>query len=860
SLEPDTATVPNTPSPSSSGDALPFNRLGHYEIVGRIGHGGMGDVYKGYEKDLDRTVAIKELPADFARQDEFVKRFYAEATAAAKLSHPNVIEIYYIGNDQGHHFFAMQYVEGESLSDVLRRRKRLDVEETLTVIGQALSGLNAAHKAGLVHRDIKPGNLLIDRKNNRVLLADFGLVKSLQAISHMTATGVIMGTVDYISPEQGRGLDVDTRSDLYSIGVLMYQMLSGRMPFEADSPTAMIFQHVYETAEPLNRITDNVPMPLVAIVEKLMAKSPDNRYQKAEEVLDDLRAFKSDEPLPSGADVFVLEDDEAVDVSLEESSAGLADDSNRETQQTAIITVPHFASDPLLPSNLNEAAPTGWWERLKNKSLDFFEEKAPEFINNLQNTQQQVDGAVREYERRRISLSQLIDEAEHVLDELLQQEQNWFDAAKQSQSDADAQSDTLKKQQALEHTAQCEQKARELNQQNQEQQEQLDTMRLRMAKVTATLERLRSQKDVLNARLKMAQVQLKMSSGVSDVLFWKRFLKRHFRPIAGVTFVLLLSSTAILLFYWNYSGTIPSSKISDSSNLETTLEHDIAGRLVLIPEGEFLMGSTEDELESRASERPQHKVVIDKPFYMGAYEVTYDQFRRFVSATGYKTDAGKFRRGGSGYDSNRQDIVSRTFFSWKNTGFKQSDSHPVVNVSWNDAVAFCRWLTAIDGKHTYRLPTEAEREYAGRAGTATEYGWGKTARSMISRENVADSSLSQILSEKSVKKKLCESWSDRFSFAAPVGSFTSNKWGLYDTHGNVCEWCQDNWDENRYLKPNNFKPPSGGRRVSRGGSFLYRPEACRVARRFAPRPPNDIRCDLGFRIVRDCVIAKKLDM
>jgi len=218
---------------------------------------------------------------------------------------------------------------------------------------------------------------------------------------------------------------------------------------------------------------------------------------------------------------------------------------------------------------------------------------------------------------------------------------------------------------------------------------------------------------------------------------------------------------------------------------------------------------------------------------------------------GYKTDAEKYRRGGSGYDSNKQDIVAKTSFSWKNTGFKQTDSHPVVNVSWNDAVAFCHWLTNVDGKHTYRLPPEAEREYAGRAGSTTEYCWGKTARSMISRENVADHTHSQILSGKSEKKKLCASWSDRFPFTAPVGSFTPNKWGLYDTHGNVQEWCQDLFDDNRYLKPNDFKPLFGDRRVARGGTCLYRPKACRVARRFAPPRSTNIRCHLGFRIVRD---------
>ena len=232
-------------------DGLPFAALGHFQIIGRIGHGGMGDVYKGYEEALDRTVAIKVLPSELAREEDFVRRFRAEATAVAQITHPNVVQIFSIGEDQGHHFFVMQYVEGESLADLLDRRGRLNPQETLAIVEQALSGLAASHKRGIVHRDIKPGNILLDWENHRALLADFGLVKSIESSAKMTATGVIMGTVDYISPEQGRGQNVDARSDLYSIGVLVYQMLSGSLPFDADSPTAMIFQHVYEPPKPL---------------------------------------------------------------------------------------------------------------------------------------------------------------------------------------------------------------------------------------------------------------------------------------------------------------------------------------------------------------------------------------------------------------------------------------------------------------------------------------------------------------------------------------------------------------------------------------------------------------------------------
>ncbi len=224
--------TPRTPHPAAA--SLPFTKLGHFQIVARLGSGGMGDVYQAYDTQLERTVALKVLPLELARQEDFVRRFTDEAKAAARLVHPNIVQIYFIGEDAGHHYFAMQYVAGETLAVRMTREKRLSLGNALTIIEQVLSGLTVAHQQGMIHRDIKPGNILLDIDHSRALLADFGLVKSLDSTEQLTATGMIMGTVDYISPEQGRGHKVDTRSDLYSVGVLLYQMLSGQLPFVAE--------------------------------------------------------------------------------------------------------------------------------------------------------------------------------------------------------------------------------------------------------------------------------------------------------------------------------------------------------------------------------------------------------------------------------------------------------------------------------------------------------------------------------------------------------------------------------------------------------------------------------------------------
>jgi len=489
---------------NSAGEALPFTSLGHFRIVARLGQGGMGDVDEGYEPALERKGAIKVLPPELARQEDFVRRFRAEANAVARLTHPNVVQIHFIGEDQGHHFFAMQYVEGESLAEMLARRKRVSPDQTLAIVEQTLAGLAAAHKQGIVHRDIKPANILLDRVNRRALLADFGLVKSVVAGTKMTATGIVMGTVDYISPEQGRGQAVDARADLYSIGVLMYQMLSGSLPFEADSPTAMIFQHVYEQPKPLRDAAPHIPHGLCQIVHRLLAKSPADRHQTAEELLADLRAFRARPPLPSAT-----------------GSVGVAPVAR---PKTVIIEAPAFDEPPAWPVDLDQNAldsrrPRGgdaWHDRgpgLRGWLLGLVRERAPEFVQRLQNTQQQVDGAVAEYERRHDSLQQLVTEAGEVLDELKRQSANQRRAAVAARRRADSATDEDQVRQALEEEASCQQAGDQLAQQIAEQQRQLETMHLRLAQVNATLQKIRNQRDLLNARLKVAQAKIQVDGG-----------------------------------------------------------------------------------------------------------------------------------------------------------------------------------------------------------------------------------------------------------------------------------------------------------------------------------------------------------
>lgn len=273
----------------------PLSMLGQFELLEQIGSGGMGTVYRALDTSLNRVVAVKVLSERLARDGEFVQQFKAEASAAARLTHECIVPIYFIGEDHHRHFYAMRCVDGESLADRLHRHSPLPLDEALQIIEQTLTGLAAAHRQGLVHRDIKPGNILIDGEHGRAMLTDFGLARSLLPVSidvHVDPVpDFVMGTAEYMAPEQARGDAVDPRSDLYSIGAVLYQLLSGTTPFHADTPTGHLMQHVCENPKPLGEVAPGLPEGLSDIVTRLLQKQPDARYLSVEELLIDLKPF-----------------------------------------------------------------------------------------------------------------------------------------------------------------------------------------------------------------------------------------------------------------------------------------------------------------------------------------------------------------------------------------------------------------------------------------------------------------------------------------------------------------------------------------------------------------------------------------
>jgi serine/threonine protein kinase len=259
--------------------------LGQFRIVERIGAGGMATVFKAYQPTLDRYVAVKVLPAFHARDPVFVKRFEQEARSVAKLAHPNIVQIHDFGEQEHITYIVMEYVDGGTLKDRLKRA--LPVPEAVDYIIQAAEGLDCAHRNGIIHRDVKPANMLV-RKDGHLLLSDFGIAKILEGTTNLTRVGTGIGTPQYMSPEQSMGQAVDRRSDIYSLGIVFFHCVTGRVPFTADNPLTITVKHINDPL-PVERLTaENIPGPIIQVIQQMTAKQPHERYQSADVLVDAL--------------------------------------------------------------------------------------------------------------------------------------------------------------------------------------------------------------------------------------------------------------------------------------------------------------------------------------------------------------------------------------------------------------------------------------------------------------------------------------------------------------------------------------------------------------------------------------------
>jgi len=282
-------------------------QLGEYIIEERIGSGGMGQVYRARQPSLDRMVALKVLPRSTAQSAEHVERFYREARNAAKLIHPNIVQIYTVGEDKGVPYFAMEYVIGEDLDRRLQRGEKFSIQETLGIVTSVAMALACAEEHGIVHRDIKPGNIMID-SHGVVKVTDFGLAKAVKVLdTEITQAGFIVGTPTYMAPEQAEGREVDVRTDIYSLGVVFYELLCGRPPFKSDDPATMIYMHVHKAPDPPRTLQPEIPEEVERVCLKCLAKKPEERFQSSAELLAELVRLRDTVKIPDEGGTIVFD-------------------------------------------------------------------------------------------------------------------------------------------------------------------------------------------------------------------------------------------------------------------------------------------------------------------------------------------------------------------------------------------------------------------------------------------------------------------------------------------------------------------------------------------------------------------------
>ena len=263
-----------------------------YQIIKTLGEGGMANVYLAHDTILDRNVAVKVLRGDLATDEKFVRRFQREALSASSLSHPNIVEMYDVGEDDGQYYIVMEFVDGKTLKQVLKQRGHLSVTEVIDIMLQLTDGMAHAHDAYIIHRDIKPQNIMI-LSNGMIKITDFGVATALNS-TQLTQTNSVMGTVHYLPPEQAQGKGSTIRSDIYSMGIMMYELLSGLVPYKGDNAVEIALKHLKEPLPSIRKVSSSIPQSIENVIIRATAKNPKNRYADAREMYEDLKTALDD--------------------------------------------------------------------------------------------------------------------------------------------------------------------------------------------------------------------------------------------------------------------------------------------------------------------------------------------------------------------------------------------------------------------------------------------------------------------------------------------------------------------------------------------------------------------------------------
>ena len=774
---------------------------GRYDITRKLGTGGMACVYHAREIALDREVAIKLLPQSLLRDEQFVIRFKREAQVAANLEHPHIVRIYQIGEEENLVYFVMSYIPGGSISDQIKNRGALSIDDIVQWGMDVSSALGYAHDHGVIHRDLKPDNIMLD-KNKRAVVMDFGIARAAQSTG-LTQTGTVIGTPQFMSPEQARGIELDARSDIYSMGLVLYQMATGSLPFKASDPASLMYMHVHETPESPDVRNKEVPPWLRDIILKCLAKNPDDRFSHAKELRQSLAEHKAPE---------------LITPTLVEKKKAAKKISTGFLIGAAVIII------------TGAAAGWFWWNSQQQKIQQTSQQvgieyqqpsqeqtpqtpESPQFNPDdilfqnaeLINTRQAYSTYLQKYPE-----GKHIDEAQVKISDFEEQERKAEEQKQQIALSKKEEQDRIEKERSSEEM----QKKAEADRQDDKAYTFAETTNTIQA-YTTYIQSYPLGRHIDEARKNIADLQQKQAE--LQKVQADKLAQRDDEAFR------IAMNTNTKESYSTYLISFPNGLHSSEAHAKiTTLEEQVrfeekirlelsslAITLAHIPSGSFQMGSTNGD----GDEKPVRTVSVSG-FHMSATEITQAQYRAIIG---------------------------------NNPSFQKLDDNcPVEKVTWNDAITFCNKLSDKVGlepcynlstgtcdfnKNGFRLPTEAEWEYACRANMGTEYNTGDGESALNRAGWYAGNSAEK---------------------THPIGQKTANSLGLYDMHGNVWEWCNDWYSKKSYEIAGISNPAgvdSGKTRIVRGGGYLDWPKDCRSAKRREYNPDRNYS-DIGFRIIR----------
>jgi len=817
-----------------------------YRVIRKINQGGMSTVYLAIQISVGRIVALKVMNPQLNNDPAFSERFQREATIVGQLSHPNIVSIYDIGRHEDLNYIAMDYLPNGSVHD--KMVTGITGEDALRVTKEIANALDHAHEKGYIHRDIKPENILF-RADNSAVLSDFGVAKGAAVSSRMTQVGSVVGTPHYMSPEQTKGSKVDARSDLYSLGIVLYEMLTGTLPYQGDEAVTIALKHI---SAPVPKL----PIQYLAyqkILDKLLAKDPEQRFQRGrdvtaaiEELEKNQRANASSTPHPTDASVISLlnalfsatqhalrwrwnrlrqlrwapdqgfynrpgtritaifpintndQQNTAINRALRSTQVNHTFSTQSRTATTAMLTgavalalwctFSIWLAFAVADSTTHSASKPGIFKAMAFATADIF-------IDLPKTTQQSVAKNIVNSSKSSASVSSTpINNAPITTDTAVNATAN--PAITETTSSAMTNNVDTTNSAAIDNRSVTQATSSLAN-------GGTNTLADETPVIPIVTYGLRINTIPNDARVRILNIPDRYRPGIQ-------------LPVGRYHIEVSKTGYDVFRAWIEISSQDVSMDISLNKIITpgTELSSELTARIrsqgpemISIAAGSFLMGNKDD-----AVTMPVHNVLIPKPFAISKYEITFEDYDIFAQAT------------------------KRILPDDNNWG---RENRPVINVSYFDAKAYAEWLSETTGKK-YRLPTEAEWEYIARAQTNTLFWWGNDARDAAGKANC---------------RRGCSSkFSGLFgSKTAPVGTYPANRFGVYDTAGNVAEWVEDCFADNYSQHPKNglaFQPKNCEARVVRGGSAKSDLEQIASHARDYHRP-EIYNQHLGFRVVME---------